>query len=379
VAVYGAVATMATAPLATAIVSAGLAGALAVAVGLPELGDAAFAAAALAAEWLLRAAHAFASLPAADFRVVAPGAIAATAATVLPFSLLVARRARRFVGLAAAATLALCVSVGLSERYRADALDVYFLSVGQGDSTLLRLPGGKIALVDAGLPGRGEMVVAPFLSRAWVRRVDFLVATHAQDDHAGGITELLDDVEVGELWMPAGSCGVEWFARAREVARARGIAIVEIGEGRLPVRAGNGWRLSALWPRDARGACDDNDRSVVVAVEFAGRRVMLNGDIEGPAETQLLAAVGRNGLDVDVLSAPHHGSRTSSSPPFVAATSPEVVVASAGRGNRYGFPRDETRARYLAAGASFLTTATDGGVHVRIDERGGLDVRTTLR
>jgi len=379
VAVYGALATLATAPLATAIVSAGLAGAFTEAVDFPALGTPCFAAAAWAGEWLLRMAHAFASLPAADLRVVAPGPLVAAAATLLPFSLLVDGRTRPIVGATAATILALCVLAGARERYRADALDVYFLSVGQGDATVVRLPGGKVALVDAGLPGRGEMVVAPFLRRAWVRRVDYLVVTHAQDDHAGGIAELLDHVEVGELWTSAGSCGVEWFARAREVARARGVAIVEIGEGQLPVRAGDGWRLSALWPRDARGTCDDNDRSVVVAVEFAGRRVMLNGDIEAAGEAALLGAVGPDGLDADVLTAPHHGSRTSSSPPFVAAASPTVVVASAGQGNRYGFPRNETRARYLAAGARFLTTATDGGIHVRIDVRGGLDVRTALR
>ena len=379
-AVYGALATLATAPLATVTVAAGLAGALGVAVELPGLEEPCFAVGAWAAEWLLRTAHTFALMPAAHLHVVAPGPVAAAAAASLPFSLLMRGRARRLLATAAAAVLGLCVLAGARERYRTDALDVYFLSVGQGDSTVVRLPGGKIALVDAGLPGRGGMVVAPFLSRAWVKRVDYLVATHAQDDHAGGIAELLDDVEVGELWIAAGSCRVEWFAGVREAARDRGVAIVEIGEaGRLPVRAGNGWRLSALWPQDARGACDDNDRSVVVAVEFAGRRILLNGDVEAPAEKALIAALGPGGLKADVLSAPHHGSRTSSSPAFVAATSPEVVVASAGRGNRYGFPRDETRLRYLAAGSRFLTTATDGAVHVRIDERGGLEVRTALR
>jgi competence protein ComEC len=145
------------------------------------------------------------------------------------------------------------------------------------------------------------------------------------------------------------------------------------------VRAGQRWRLSALWPRDAVGECDDNDRSVVVSVEFAGRRVLLGGDIEARAEAALVGAVGREALAADVVSAPHHGSRTSSSPPFVAATSPRVVVASAGQGNRYGFPTAETRERYRRIGARFLTTAVDGAVRVRIDALGGVDVRTRAR
>ena len=240
-------------------------------------------------------------------------------------------------------------------------------------------PVGAIAVVDAGLPGRGAMVVAPFLRRERVQRIDYLVVTHAQDDHAGGIAELLDAVDVGELWTSAGGCGVDGFTRLRETARARGTTVVAVGGSELPIRAEAGWRLAALWPRDPHGDCDDNDRSVVVAVEFAGRRVLLGGDIEARAEAALVGVVGPAGLDADVINAPHHGSRTSSSPSFVAATSPAVVVASVGQGNRYGFPRSETRERYLAAGARFLTTATDGAVHVRIDEHGRIDVRTTTR
>ncbi|HET9063511.1 MAG TPA: DNA internalization-related competence protein ComEC/Rec2, partial [Candidatus Binatia bacterium] len=379
VAIYGAPATLITAPLATAIVATGLTGAAAVAVGVPDVGEPFFAVGAWAAQWLLRAAHAFAAMPAAELRVVAPGPVAATAAALAPFSLLLHGGRRAVVATVAGASLALSTLVAVHDRYRTDVLDVQFLAVGQGDSTVMRLPGGAITVIDAGLPGRCAMVVAPFLRRARVRRIDHLVVTHAQDDHAGGIAELLDEVEIAELWLPAGDCNVDTFARLRAVARERGAAVVEVGGGDLPVRGGYAWRLAALWPRDAHGACDDNDRSVVVAVDFAGRRVLLGGDIEARAEAALVSAVGPARLDADVLNAPHHGSRTSSSPPFVAATSPAVVVASAGQGNRYGFPRNETRTRYLAAGARFLTTAIDGAVHVRLDERGDLDVRTTLR
>lgn len=379
IAVYGALATLVTAPLATVIVACGLAGAATLAAGVSAFGDPLFAVASWSAEWLLRLAHAFAALPAAELQVVAPGPVATAAAVAAPFSLLVEGRKRTFLAVASAGIAVVATGLAVHERYRTDTLDVYFLAVGQGDSTVVRLPGGRIAVVDAGPPGRGAMVVAPFLRRAQVRRIDYLVVTHAQDDHAGGMAELLDEVEVGELWTSAGDCDVASFAALREKARALGIANIEVGASELPARSGEGWRLATLWPREPTGACDDNDRSVVVAVEFAGRRVLLGGDIEARAEAALVAAVGSPGLDADVLNAPHHGSATSSSPPFVTATSPAVVVASTGQGNRYGFPQRQTRERYLAAGARFLTTAADGAVHVRIDDHGSLDVRTTLR
>jgi len=319
-------------------------------------------------------------MPAAELRVVEPGPVAAAAGAILPLSLLLQRPNRRVL---AVFTLVVLLSAGLvatHDRYRSDRLDVHFLSVGQGDSSVVHLPGGRIAVIDAGLPGRGTMVVVPFLRRERVARIDYLVVTHAQDDHAGGIPELLEELEVGELWTPAGGCAVASFAALRTAAQRRGAALVEVGGGaELPVRVGEGWRLAALWPRDALGDCDDNNRSVVISVEYAGRRVLLGGDIEARAEAALVGGLGGDALDADVLSAPHHGSRTSSSPSFVATTSPMLVVASAGRGNRYGFPRSETRDRYREAGARFLTTAIDGAVRVRIDDRGGVEVRTGAR
>jgi competence protein ComEC len=379
VAVYGAPATLVAAPLATAIVATGLAGAAAVAGGLSAVSEPLFFIGACAAKALLGVAHVFAAMPAAELQVVAPGPVAAAAGAILPLSLLLTAKDRRVLALSTLAVLLSAVLVAARDRYRADRLDVHFLSVGQGDSVVVRLPGGRVAVIDAGLPGRGAMVVAPFLRRERVRRIDYLVVTHAQDDHAGGIAELLTELQVGELWSASGGCAVESFAALRMAARRQGTALVEVGGAGLPVRAGEGWRLAALWPRDGFGSCDDNDRSVVIAVEFAGRRVLLGGDIEARAEAALLGAVGADALDADVLSAPHHGSRTSSSPSFVAATSPMVVVASAGQGNRYGFPRSETRERYRAAGARFLTTAIEGAVHVRIDRLGGLNVRTVAR
>jgi competence protein ComEC len=143
----------------------------------------------------------------------------------------------------------------------------------------------------------------------------------------------------------------------------------------LPSRSGPGWTLTALWPSDRAGDCDENDRSVVVAVEFAGRRLVLAGDIEAKGEAGLVRSFGPR-LDADLVAAPHHGSRTSSSPPFVRATSPAWVVASTGRDNRYGFPRPETVARYRAAGATVLATAEVGAIHARIDDDGRLTVRT---
>jgi beta-lactamase superfamily II metal-dependent hydrolase len=77
------------------------------------------------------------------------------------------------------------------DRYRTDRLDVWFASVGQGDAAIVREPGGKVWVIDQGPPGRGRMVVGPLLRRAWIGRVDVLVASHVQSDHSGALPEIL--------------------------------------------------------------------------------------------------------------------------------------------------------------------------------------------
>jgi competence protein ComEC len=374
IALYGAPATLLTAPLVSGIVGSGLVGAALVAVDCPTVASLVFTPAAWMAEAVLDLSHWIASAPAAELRVVSPGPTLTVLVTLLPLAaLLRSRLALPFVSTLAMAAVALA-AVAYHERHREDALDAHFLSVGQGDAAVLRLPGGGVAVVDGGPPGRGGMIVVPALRRLHIARIDYLIVTHAQDDHFGGVGEILDEVEVGEIWSPSGSCDVESFRALRDRASALGVRWLEIGSAPLPLRVGPGWSLGALWPRDDAGACDENNRSVVVAVDFANRRVLLSGDVEAEAEAALVREQ-RPRLDADVMTAPHHGSRTSSSSSYVGAASPTWAIASAGRDNRYGFPRPETVARYEKEGATFLSTATVGAVHARIERGGDIVVR----
>ncbi len=364
-ALYGATATLATAPLAGGIVGLGLAGAALVAVGAEALAQIAFAPAAYLAVLLHDASAWIAALPFAEIKVVSPGPLLAATLSLLPCAVLLRREFARPLAVGLLATSLALILHAYHARYAAGSLDVHFLSVGQGDAAVARLPGGYVVVVDGGPLGRGAMVLAPYLRRLHIARVDTWIITHAQDDHYGGVGEVLDDVEVGELWSPSGECDVAAFAELRRHASDRGAKWLEIGEEPLPERSGPGWRLAVLWPDGGSGRCNENDRSVVSAIEYAGQRVLLAGDVEARAEQALVLAHGGR-LDADVIAAPHHGSRTSSTAAFVHATSPSWVVASAGQGNRYGFPRPETLARYRAAGAVFLTTAEVGAVQVRI-------------
>lgn len=382
VALYAPLANLMAAPFVAAAVLLGIAALFLLPVA-PAAAEALLVVAALAGEAVAAVAAGVSALPAAAFAVPVPGALVnwyLSPIFIWYLSPIVLSPIVRFVGVGVAVV---AVAWGVGDRYARDRLDVVFASVGQGDAAIVRFPGGRVAVVDTGPPGFGRMAVGPLLRRLWIGRIDVLVASHVQADHAGAAPELLEDFDVGEVWLPAGPCDAALFAAIERTAAKRGVAVERIVAGARAERradalvAGTGASLDVLAPPSSPagdGACDDNDRSIVLAVAFAGRRVLLTGDIEAAAERELLArarmAGGAGLLRADVLKVAHHGSATSSTAAFLDAVAPAVAVASLGSDNPYGFPSPEVEERLRERGGRLLRTDRDGAVRVRIARRG---------
>ena len=146
----------------------------------------------------------------------------------------------------------------------------------------------------------------------------------------------------------------------------------------VPCEAGQHWKwegvsFTVLHP-EAGATGSDNERSCVLRVSTGARAVLIPGDIEHGAEARLVRRLG-SALHAEILVAPHHGSKTSSTPDFVAAVSPSYVVFPAGYRNRWGFPAPEVRERYANRGAETLGTAEAGAVRFRIGDGVGSPVR----
>jgi competence protein ComEC len=288
-------------------------------------------------------------------------------AFVLGAAVLVARRTRSRVVLALVVQAVLIAAPPASVApARPRAL---FLDVGQGDATLVQGGSGAV-LVDAGsaLPGRfdrGRDVVVPALAALDIRRIDLLVATHADLDHRGGIPAVLERVPVSRIWLPPGGLDDPAFGAVVETARVQGVRVLERGAGEPAARVGE-LVVTPLWPpRDARFG-PRNDRSLVIRIEVAGRRVLIPGDLEMRGEAALIAS----GVDLaaEVLKLPHHGSRSSSSPAFLAAVAPQLAVASAPCAGRFSMPHAQVLARVRARATSLFWTGRDGAVIVGLGD-----------
>ncbi len=233
------------------------------------------------------------------------------------------------------------------------------LDVGQGLAVVVRTH--RHALVyDTGprwheAADAGSRIVAPFLRHEGIGRIDALVVSHQDLDHAGGAMSLLRAVPVTRL--------LSSLSPDHPVVGERAGAPADRCVDGMRWRW-DGVDFEVLHPppayyRDARAKT--NDLSCVVAVTAGRSRVLLSGDIEARSETRLLHEA-RDALAADVLVVPHHGSRTSSTPAFVAAVDPAVAVFTPGYRNRFGHPRPEVVARYVSRGSAVVRTDRDGAI-----------------
>lgn len=278
-------------------------------------------------------------------------------------------RARRAAALiAGAAAWLLCELAATRAGAPRGALRVTVLDVAQGDAVLVDLPDGGALLVDGGgMVGSpvdlGARVILPVLRARRRTRVDVAVLSHPHPDHFGGLASALPALDVGELWdtgqgedQGAGPGYASLIAGARE----RGIPIRRPADLCGRPRAVGGALIEVLAP--CPGYAPDagaNDNSLVVRVTFGARAALLVGDAEHAEEDALLAR-DPAAVRADFLKVGHHGSRTSTSPRFLAAVAPTYAAISSGVRNRFGHPAPAT-----------LATLALGNVEIARTDRGG--------
>jgi competence protein ComEC len=277
-------------------------------------------------------------------------------------------------------------------------LRIDFLDVGQGDSALVTFPDNTTLLIDGGgRPGPfqknkvspefvdgdeqsferdarsiGESVVSEYLWWRGLDHVDYILATHADADHIDGLNDVARNFDVGAALVARTPRQDEEYQQFAETLSARQIPARLIGAGDV-LRFG-GVTATVLWPPPVvnTDAPSGNNDSIVLRLKFGERALLLTGDVEMAGERGILQA--RGGLDVDVVKVAHHGSKTSSTEPFVAASRARFAVISVGQTSIFGHPNAEVVKRWSDSGAQVLTTGTSGTITVTTD---GRDLKVT--
>jgi competence protein ComEC len=266
--------------------------------------------------------------------------------------------------------------VSPSSQLRMTAVDV-----GHGDAILLELPDGERMLVDAGGSYHrtfdvGESVVVPALLHLGVRELDAVVVTHADSDHIGGLSAVVANLRVGEIWLGAPAWHRPVYREVRERARERGVAVRR-------VRSGDSLRIGRVhWKvlsggKGGEGGNGSNDESIVLRATFGKAVVLLMGDAGEVVERRLVR--WRESVRADVIKVGHHGSRSATIPAFLEAVRPRVAVVSTGGSSLFRLPAPRVLQRLSARSSTILRTDHDGAVTVSLDREGRIEIETYVQ
>ena len=226
-----------------------------------------------------------------------------------------------------------------------DDLNVLFMYVGQADSTLVKYK-NKIMLIDAGNNEDGKNIVK-FLKDKRISKLDYIVGTHYDEDHIGGLDDIIENFDIGKFYLSnGGELGPNYY-NLEKAAKKKNLAItipkvgdkIDFGDVDMEVMAASKF--------DGK---NDNNASIVIQAKYGSRKYLFMGDLEKQEEAK------RKWNEVDVLKAGHHGSNTSSTQEFLNQVKPKYVFVSAGKNNKYRLPNVKAIERIEKTGAKIFRT-----------------------
>ena len=273
-----------------------------------------------------------------------------------------ARRLSEYTLIAALAFTNIFVWYAVSNETR-DGVLVAFLDVGQGDAIFIEAPDGSQVLVDGG-SGKGVLRALSDVMPFYDRSIDLVVATHPDADHIGGLSHVLDRYRVsGYLESGASADTAAYRNLEASLGREQGLARMTVRRG-MTVALASSTILAVLFPdRDASGF-ETNDASIIMRLDYGKTSFLLTGDAPQKIE-EYVVALDHASVNVDVLKAGHHGSKTSTSDTLLGWASPIYAVISAGKDNRYGHPHAEVLEKLKNSEIEIVRTDEHGTVRMK--------------
>ncbi|MGN7765272.1 ComEC/Rec2 family competence protein [Paenibacillus sp. 22594] len=301
------------------------------------------------------------------------------------------------------AAMVLLLYRGYHSEHLGGAGRVSYLDVGQGDSILITTPGGAHILVDGGGTvsfGKkeawrirrspfevGAKTLLPLLKQRGIHRLDAVILTHGDQDHAGGLQAVLEGMPVSSLLFNRTLAKGESYSKLMNTALAAGAKLYPVQQGQV-LAPDDKTELMFLWPDPHKAGEavlpeveEQNHESVAFRLQMNGRSFLFTGDMDKAAEDAILLGGTEAGIrssgPIDVLKVAHHGSKTATGTAWLNFWKPGAAVISAGVNNLYGHPNGDVLKRLADSSTAVYRTDLQGEIQMEV-RPGGITVRHKL-
>lgn len=272
----------------------------------------------------------------------------------------------------------------VQDNFLKNGVEIYFLDVGQGDSTIIRTAKNKTIVIDGGEGEKsgfdyGKNVLFPFLINKGARKIDFLIFSHFDSDHCGGLIYLLENIKVEKILIGKQFEKNENFEYIVNLANKKHVKIIELQAGNK-INIEKESSLEILWPSVAEKISENsiNNNSLVCKFVCKNFSMLLTGDIESIAEEKLIEKYkNTNRLNANILKIAHHGSKTSSIQEFLNEVNPKIALIGVGRKNKFGHPNQEVLERLKEKGIQIYRTDQNGEIQIIV--KNDLKIKTFLK
>ncbi|MCF8024038.1 MAG: DNA internalization-related competence protein ComEC/Rec2 [Desulfobacteraceae bacterium] len=338
--------------------------------------------------------YAIADLPFSSFYTVTPTAleVACIYALMICIGLLACKsrgRYRKFTAAAACVVLLVITADAgywIHRRILHRDLRITVLDVGRGHASLLELPGGKTVLIDGGgfsdnsVFDVGAYIVAPFLWQNKIRTIDTVILSHPDADHLNGLLFIMRHFRVRKVISTHQKAESDNYSRFLQIIKDKQIPHPPF-KNTARTQLVNEVKIGILHPgaeprKTSANFAGANNYSIVLRVQYRGKSVLFPGDIEKRAESEIVSTHATRAAS-DILIAPHHGSKSSSSKNFINTVDPDTVIISA-RKSRLGPPSQEIIDRYKQMDCRILRTDKNGAVRIIVDREGTMKITPTI-
>lgn len=260
-------------------------------------------------------------------------------------------------------------------------LRIFFIDVGQGDSTLIITPDKKTVLIDGGGSDSfdvGEKVLLPYLLDRRILKIDYVLISHFDTDHCGGILTIMEKVKVKNIIISEQAEHSENYERFKKLMIHKRIRLIEVKKGDK-IKIGRYSEFKILFPTSRLLSENPlNNNSIVAQFNYNNFKMLFTGDIEKLAEQQILKTEKAE-IRADILKVAHHGSKTSSIPEFIKAVKPKIALIGVGKNNTFGHPNQQTIKNLENIKCRIYRTDLQGEIIIKIDQKGRMNVKSKLK